>query len=110
MPLQVADAYALAAEAFMNLVPWDYYDPVSLQLKGAAAAAEELVLKALQLNPRNLLALHLHIHLAEAGVAGPQVPGAPPAAGRALGSAQALAGLKPQQGHLIHMPSHVLVR
>jgi hypothetical protein len=32
------------------------------------------------------------------------------AAARALGSAQTLAGLQAQNGHLLHMPSHIFVR
>ena len=47
-------------------------------LKGSAMKAEELINQALAIDPANPLALHLHIHIAEA--ASPQRCGPPPPA------------------------------
>ncbi|GBF99344.1 hypothetical protein Rsub_11756 [Raphidocelis subcapitata] len=105
------DLFALAAEAFMNLRPWDYYTGDGT-LRPDAARAEALLRRALALDARHPLALHLHIHVAEA--AAPTIAGAhgdeAAWAGRALGSADALAAAAPQQGHLLHMPSHIYLR
>ncbi|KAF8055909.1 hypothetical protein HT031_006548 [Scenedesmus sp. PABB004] len=108
---QDADAYALGAEAVMNGLPWDYYG-ASGALRPAAAEAERLLRAALALRPGHGHALHLHIHIAEAGS-----PLAAPGreadwAGRAFGSADALARQAGAlaDGHLLHMPSHIYVR
>ncbi|WIA40430.1 hypothetical protein OEZ86_013787 [Tetradesmus obliquus] len=106
---QDADAFAWAAEAYMNLTPWDYYAEDG-SLRPTAATAEALLLQALKLQPHHLHALHLHIHIAEAGQPAPQPGQEHTAAARALGSAETLAGLLPQNGHLLHMPSHIFVR
>jgi len=73
--------------------------------------------QALQLTPNHPLALHLHIHLTEAGRPGPLPPPQDPPTGpvhaaQAEASADVLAGLLStvQQGHLMHMPSHTYVR
>jgi hypothetical protein len=109
-----ADLYAFAAEAFMCLSAWDYYEPGSGQLRPTAATAEQLLVKALALNPNHTHALHLHIHITEAGVPGPPPAGdaapATNAAARGLGSAHALSRLAPPNAHLLHMPSHTYVR
>ncbi|KAI8463443.1 MAG: hypothetical protein J3K34DRAFT_526977 [Monoraphidium minutum] len=106
-----ADVFALAAEAFLNLRPWDYYTPLG-NLRPEASRAEALLRRALALDSRHPLALHLHIHVAEAGAPTLDGAGGDAAvwAGRALGSAEALAALGAQQGHLMHMPSHIYVR
>jgi hypothetical protein len=65
-----ATVLALAAEALMNLSPWEYYDPSNGQLKATAARAEQVVLQALSVSPSHPLALHLHVHIAEAGTPG----------------------------------------
>eukprot|EP00878_Enallax_costatus_P014401 GHUV01015061.1.p1 GENE.GHUV01015061.1~~GHUV01015061.1.p1 ORF type:complete len:401 (+),score=88.02 GHUV01015061.1:159-1361(+) len=106
---QDVDAYALAAEAFMNLSPWDYYNQDG-SLKPTAATAEQLIRKALAINPKHPHALHLHIHLAEAG--SPLAEPRPEAesAHRAVESAHMLNDINPQNGHLVHMPSHIFLR
>jgi hypothetical protein len=116
-----ADINALAAEAYMNLSPWDYYNHTG-HLRPSAAAAEQLLLSALALNPSHTHALHLHIHITEAGAPGeaPSQPGTTGAtdnltfpansAARGLASAEALIAAAPRNGHLLHMPSHTLVR
>lgn len=62
--LQDATALALAAEAWMNLVPWDFVDAGG-GLRPEAAAAEALLRRALRLHPTNELALHLLVHMSE---------------------------------------------
>jgi hypothetical protein len=91
-----------------------------LRLRPTAATAERLLRSALRLDPRHPLALHLLVHVAEAGTPGPRPPrlededkGAAAtavAAWRGEAAADALASLRYPQGHLIHMPSHVYVR
>lgn len=111
-----ADIYALAAEAYMNLSPWDYYNATG-QLRPTAATAEQLLMKALAINPSHTHALHLHIHLSEAGTPG-EAPSQPSSSStfpansavRGLVSAEALIAAAPRNGHLLHMPSHTLVR
>ncbi|KAF6261103.1 hypothetical protein COO60DRAFT_1699955 [Scenedesmus sp. NREL 46B-D3] len=102
---QDADAFAWAAEAYLNLTPWDYYAEDG-SLRATAATAESLLVQALKLQPHHLHALHLHIHSRPVAEPGQEHL----SAGRALGSAETLASLHPQNGHLLHMPSHIFVR
>ncbi len=62
-----ATVLALVAEALMNLSPWEYYELPSGQLKATAARAEQVLLQALSVSPSHPQALHLHVHIAEAG-------------------------------------------
>lgn len=55
----------MAAEAMMNLNPWEYYLPNG-SLRPSASRAETLIHAALKLDPQNPLANHLLIHIAEA--------------------------------------------
>jgi hypothetical protein len=57
---------ALAAEALINTRQWNYYQRDG-QLYPEAKEAEDYILEALELDPENPLAHHLHIHVAEAG-------------------------------------------
>ena len=97
----------------------------ALRLRPTAAEGERLLRAALRVDPRHPMALHLLVHVAEAGTPGPRpLPGAAAAKGRAEGAAatastaawrgeaaaDALALLRLPQGHLLHMPSHVYVR
>eukprot|EP00879_Flechtneria_rotunda_P024619 GHRR01026117.1.p1 GENE.GHRR01026117.1~~GHRR01026117.1.p1 ORF type:complete len:671 (+),score=198.53 GHRR01026117.1:633-2645(+) len=106
---QDADAYAFAAEAYMNLSPWDYYDSDG-SLRDTAATAERLLHNALELQPNHTHALHLHLHIAEAGSPAAKDGKNTVSAPRALNSANVLANLGAQSGHLMHMPSHIYVR
>lgn len=78
---QDATALALAAEGFLNLVPWDFVDPSTGDKRPEAATAEALLLRALRAEPAHPLALHLHVHLSEAQVQAP-----PAARGRGEGT------------------------
>jgi tetratricopeptide (TPR) repeat protein len=79
-------AYALAAEAWLNIVPWDfdfdddksvgggsggrsYYNnnSNSNKLRKEVVKAVELINKALYIYPEHPLALHLGVHIAEIG-------------------------------------------
>ena len=61
--------------------------------------ALDIVERVLQRSPRHIGANHYHIHLLEA--ARPQ---------RALPSARRLEEIRPEAGHLLHMPSHIYMR
>ncbi|TWI05923.1 tetratricopeptide repeat protein [Luteimonas cucumeris] len=93
------DVAALYAEALMDLSPWAYWDkggkPVGRTRE--IVATLEGVLKR---NPRHLGAIHYYIHAVEASRT-PQ---------RAEPYADALAGLAPGSGHLVHMPAHIYIR
>ena len=94
-----ADVGALAAEALLDLHPWDLYTQ-----EGAPKAwtgeivhlLEEVIAQA----PNHPLALHLYIHAVEASTD----------PGKALPAADRLRELTPGLGHLVHMPSHIDVR
>lgn len=58
------NAKALAAEGYMTLHQWDYYDGEG-RLKPHAEVAERLLREVLKEDPQNSLAHHLHIHVAE---------------------------------------------
>jgi tetratricopeptide (TPR) repeat protein len=61
--------------------------------------ALDVVERVLRRNPRHIGANHYHIHLLEA--AHPQL---------ALASARRLDEMRPEAGHLLHMPSHIYMR
>ena len=93
------DIQALFAESLMDLHPWELWTkdgkpgPQTLEL----VATLERTLKE---HPEHLGANHYYIHAVEAS----------PHPERALASAARLAALAPEQGHLVHMPSHIYVR
>jgi hypothetical protein len=93
----------------MNLSPWDYY-AADGSLNPNARTAEQLLVKALQLHPEHTHALHLYIHVAEAGAPVPSPGLEHLSAARGLASAEKLSELNSQNGHLLHMPSHIFVR
>jgi tetratricopeptide (TPR) repeat protein len=94
-----ADVGALAAEAIMDLRPWDQWTS-----KGKPQPGTEEVLGILDAviakSPAHPLALHLYIHAVEAS----------PHPERADAAALRLRDLDPAIGHLVHMPSHIDVR
>jgi len=94
-----ADVALLAAEALLNLHPYDWWLP------GGAAqpwtpGIEALLQHALRLQPGHPGAHHYWIHLQESSIH-PQ---------RGLPSADALRQAFPGSGHLLHMPSHIDMR
>jgi tetratricopeptide (TPR) repeat protein len=94
-----ADVQTLAAEALMDLHPWDLWER-----SGAARPWTQEILtlleKALALDPNHPGANHFYIHAVEAS----QQPE------RALASAEKLRTLVPGAGHLVHMPAHIYIR
>ncbi|MGF1456151.1 MAG: tetratricopeptide repeat protein, partial [Alphaproteobacteria bacterium] len=92
------DIATLAAEAIMDLSPWDYWT-AEKEPKGRVGEAVGLIEKVLERNPDHIGAIHLYIHLMEV-----------PRADKALPFARRLAGQTPASGHLVHMPSHITYR
>ncbi len=96
---QDADVATLAAEALMDLRPWDLWTPEGVAQPGADEVLA-LLERAMALDPKHPGALHLWIHALEAS----------PKPGRAVAAADALRDLVPGAGHLVHMPAHVYAR
>ncbi|KAB2968390.1 MAG: hypothetical protein F9K18_02905 [Thermoanaerobaculia bacterium] len=94
-----ADLGALAAEAMMDVHPWDLWHPdgTPQPWTGEIVSTLEGVLARAPSHP---LATHLYIHAVEAS--------ADP--GKADAAADALRDLMPGLGHMVHMPSHIDVR
>jgi tetratricopeptide (TPR) repeat protein len=94
-----ATVQVLLAEALMNLHPWDYWETDG-QPKPWTPEILDTLKAALQLDPNNLNANHLHIHAVEAS----------PHPEQAEASADRLRALAPDSGHLLHMPAHIYMR
>ena len=92
------DAQVLAAEALMNLSPWDYYLP-SGEPKPNGAQALGLLERVLKRSPNHAGACHYFIHAVEA--VAPE---------RAVPCADRLPSLMPGAGHIVHMPAHIYIR
>jgi tetratricopeptide (TPR) repeat protein len=92
------DAQVLAAEALMDLSPWDYWNP-----DGSPRPDTEELLGRLRLVterlPEHAGACHFYIHAVEK--TRPEL---------AIPCAERLAGLMPGAGHIVHMPSHIYIR
>jgi tetratricopeptide (TPR) repeat protein len=93
------DAQTLAAEALMDLSPWDYWTKDSVP-KAATPEIVALLENVLQRDPNHPGANHYYIHAVEAS----RDPG------RALPSARKLESLAPSAGHLVHMSAHTYMR
>jgi tetratricopeptide (TPR) repeat protein len=93
------DAATLSAEARMNLRPWKLWNVDGTPAPGTEeiVATLESVIKR---DPNHTGANHYYIHAVEASRD----------AHLALPSADRLAALAPEAGHLVHMPSHVYTR
>ena len=113
--MQGAHLPALAAEAWLSHIAWNYtVTPSSDKLTPVAARAAELIEMALSRDTGHPLAHHLKIHLLETQQIGGSSGGAP---GKGLqGAVDAAEGLLANAlkadatGHLLHMPVHSLVR
>jgi tetratricopeptide (TPR) repeat protein len=90
----------LAAEAAMNVRPWDYWEADNATPRPWGRRALGLVEKVLARNPNQPQAQHLYIHLTEASTT----------PGRAERAADMLEISSPASAHLIHMPSHTYYR
>lgn len=93
------DVQVLYAESRMNLNPWKLW---SLDGKPAAGTEEIVAVleSALHRAPEHPGANHYYIHAVEAS----------PEPGKALPSAERLAGLMRGAGHIVHMPAHIFQR
>jgi len=92
------DAQVLFAEALLDTRPWDWWTHEGTPQPGtleAIAALERVLAK----NPAHIGANHLYIHAIEES----------PEPSKAVPCANRLAGLAPGAGHLVHMPSHILI-
>ncbi|MEM1229164.1 MAG: hypothetical protein AAGI15_01410 [Pseudomonadota bacterium] len=92
------NARVLYAEALMDLVPWNYWEPDRSPgpYTQDIVSALETVMAA---DPEHIGALHLYIHAMEQFF--PE---------RAEAAADRLGPLVPVAGHLVHMPSHIYLR
>lgn len=90
----------LYAEALMMLSPWQWWSRDGGQPREGTLAAIDTLERVLARSPDHAGANHFLIHALEASRT-PQ---------RALGSAERLAELAPDAGHMVHMPSHIFVR
>jgi tetratricopeptide (TPR) repeat protein len=88
----------LAAEAQMDLRPWDYWTAVGEPQPGMATALERLE-HAVEVDPTHPGACHFYIHAMEK--LHPE---------RAVPCAERLASLMPAAGHIVHMPGHIYIR
>jgi tetratricopeptide (TPR) repeat protein len=94
-----ADVAFLAAEAIMNLHPYDWWGPAGAP-RAWTPGIEKRLAQALAAEPRHPGALHYKVHLYESS--------SRPAA--AAGAAEALRDLVPGSPHLLHMPAHIDMR
>ncbi|MGH7501627.1 MAG: tetratricopeptide repeat protein [Longimicrobiales bacterium] len=92
------DALVLAADAVMNLSPWDYWLSKE-QPKPLMAEAIRSLETVLARSPDHAGACHLFIHSVEE--AQPD---------RAVACADRLGSLMPGAGHIAHMPGHIYIR
>jgi tetratricopeptide (TPR) repeat protein len=93
------DIAMLFVEAAMDVRPWQYWTPDDRPYDGVAEMVS-LTEAVIRKHPRHPLALHLYLHLME--------PTRTPE--RAESAADALVGLMPAAGHIVHMPSHIYHR
>jgi tetratricopeptide (TPR) repeat protein len=95
------DVAALYADALLNVTAWSLWDLVSGRpADGARTIEARAVLERAMLEPGGMAhpgVLHFYIHLMEMS----------PWPERALPAADALRGLSPDAGHLVHMPTHI---
>src|SRR5687768_10493668 len=92
------DAVTLAAEAMMDLRPWNYWTPEGKPYPGSDEIVRQLK-RVIAKNPNHPGACHYYIHAVEA--VDPQL---------AVPCAERLARLMPGVGHMVHMPAHIYVR
>jgi len=94
-----ANVALLAAEALMNLHPYDWWTSGG-EPQPWTPEIEALLARAMALQPRHTGAHHYWIHLQESS----------PHPQRAVASADFLRNAVPGSGHLLHMPAHIDMR
>jgi tetratricopeptide (TPR) repeat protein len=95
-----AEVVLLAAEAIMDVHPWDLWTIDGKPKREATEEVVGLLEHALAIAPDHPLACHLYIHAVE----GSSRPA------RAVAAADRLRALVPGAGHLVHMPAHIDIR
>jgi tetratricopeptide (TPR) repeat protein len=90
---------SLAAEALMDLHPWDYWTHEGA-IQPWTQEILDLLESALKLDEQHAGANHLYIHAVEASDR-PEI---------GLPSADRLGSIAPGAGHLVHMPAHIYIR
>lgn len=90
----------LAADAIMMATPWQYFSPRDGSPINHGDKAQEILEKAMAIDPNHPGLTHLHIHLLENS----------PAPQQAEASADRLESLTPKAGHMAHMPGHIYMR
>jgi len=90
----------LAADAIMMATPWQYFSPRDGSPINQGDKAQEILERAMAIDPGHPGLTHLHIHLLENSLA-PQ---------QAEASADRLESLTPKAGHMVHMPGHIYMR
>ncbi|MGH7599446.1 MAG: tetratricopeptide repeat protein, partial [bacterium] len=94
-----ADAAALAAEALMDLHPWDLWEKDG-EPKPWTPEIIDVLEAALKRWPNHPGLNHFYVHTVEASK-NPE---------RAMAAADRLGDLIPGAGHLVHMPGHIYIR
>lgn len=94
-----ADAAFLAAEALMNLHPYDWWSASGAPRPWTGEIVRRLE-RALAAQPKHPGALHYRVHLHESS----------PRPAIAMAAADALRDLVPGSPHLLHMPAHIYMR
>ena len=92
------DAQVLAAEALMDLSPWDYWNADGSRRPDTEALLGRL-LPVTEDHLEHAGACHFYIHAVEKFYPDLAVP-----------CAERLAALMPGAGHIVHMPSHIYIR
>jgi len=93
------EAATFAADAAMNLRPWNLWAPDGAPNPGTEEIVQTLE-RVLAREPNHPGAIHLYIHAVEASTK----------PGRAEAAADRLLKLMPGAGHVVHMPSHIYWR
>jgi tetratricopeptide (TPR) repeat protein len=93
-----AEIATLAAEALMDLSPWDYWTRDG-EPRAHTPRILALLEDAMARSPDHPGANHFYIHAVEA--VAPE---------RAVPAAERLARLMPGAGHMVHMPAHIYIR
>jgi hypothetical protein len=94
-----AEVQTLCADAIMNTMPWDYWQPDGTA-KPQTAEAKKLLESVMQKFPQHPGANHLYVHLVEAS----------PTPELGLKSANVLASGNAWSRTYRHMPAHIYVR
>jgi tetratricopeptide (TPR) repeat protein len=92
------DAAVLFAESLMDLYPWAYWT-ADQQPREYTLEILEVLERVMERQPEHVGANHLYIHAVEEYF--PE---------KGVAAADRLAGLAPDAGHLVHMPSHIYWR